>query len=128
MFKREHKKGAQSPIKHRLRRGTGQALLGLQQFLEPSVEQIFEAQNVEQRDDEDTSGLGEDEESIGLSLAEALARSPVDTEEIRQQLTLAAQAGLDWRLIFDRAVAEELRACPYRAPSMPTAGRVAPRE
>ena len=112
----------------RLRRGTGHALLGLQQFIEPSVEHVFEAQNVEQKDEEGDDGLGEDEAAIRSDLAEALGRSPVDVEEVRRHLASAARAGLDWKVIYEEAVAAELRERPFRAPSMPPSGRVRPRE
>jgi hypothetical protein len=119
------KKG--SPVNARLRRGTGHALLGLQQFLEPSVEHILQAQNVEQKEEEDDDGLGDDEEAIRSDLAEALGRSPVDVEEVRRHLATAARTGLDWRALYEQAVDDELRERPYRAPSIPPAGRVAPR-
>ena len=118
----------ESPVAERVRRGTGHALLGLQQFIEPSVEHVFAAQNVEQKEEEDDDGLGEDEEAIRSDLAEALGRTPVDTEEVRRHLAAAARAGLDWKALFDQAVSDELRERPYRVPSIPPAGRVAPRE
>jgi hypothetical protein len=111
----------------RVRRGTGHAFLGFQQFIEPSVEHILEAQNVEQKDDEKDDGLGIDEEAVRSNLAEALRQSPVDHEEIRRYLTAAVRAGMDWVALFDQAVADELRERPFRAPSMPPARRVAPR-
>jgi hypothetical protein len=118
----------ESPVKERLRRGTGHALLGLQEFIEPSVEYVFQAQNVEQKEEEDDDGLGEDVEAIRSDLAEALGRTPVDTEEVRRHLTAAARAGLDWKALFDHAVNDELRERPFRAPSIPPPGRVTPRE
>jgi hypothetical protein len=118
----------ESPVKDRLRRGTGHALLGLQEFIEPSVEYVVQAQNVEQKEEEDDDGLGEDEEAIRSDLAEAMGRTPVDTEEVRRYLTAAARAGLDWKTLFDQAVGDELRERPFRAPSIPPVGRVAPRE
>jgi hypothetical protein len=117
-----------SPVKERVRRGTGHALLGLQQFIEPSVEHVFEAQNVEQKDEEDDDGLGEGEEAIRSDLAEALGRSPVDIEEVRRHLTAAARTGLNWKALYEQAVSNELRERPYRAPSIPPARRVRPRE
>jgi hypothetical protein len=117
-----------SPIKERVRRGTGHALLGLQQFVEPSVEHIFAAQNVEQKDEEDDDGLGGDEEAIRSDLADALGRTPVDTEEVRRHLTAAARAGLDWKALFEQAVNAELQERPFRAPSMPPVRRVTPQE
>jgi hypothetical protein len=116
-----------TPGKERLRRGAGRALLGLQEFVEPSVEYLFQAQNVEQRDDEDDEGLGGDPEAIRSGLAEALGRTPVDPEEVRRHLASAVRAGMDWKALFDQAVGDELRARPFRAPYMPPARRVAPR-
>jgi hypothetical protein len=128
VFGRMGKEARHSPVKERLRRGTGHALLGLQQFIEPSVEHVFEAQNVEQKDEEDDDGLGGGEEAIRSDLAEALGFSPVDIEEVRRHLTAAARAGLDWKALYEQAVTDELRVRPYRAPSIPPAGRVRPRE
>jgi hypothetical protein len=116
-----------SPARERLRRGTGHALLGLQQFIEPSVEHVFQAQNVEQTQ-EDDNGLGEAEEVIRSDLAEALGRSPVDIEEVRRHLAAAMRAGLDWKALYEEAVTAELRDRPFRAPSIAPAGRVKPRE
>jgi hypothetical protein len=112
----------------RLRRGTGHALLGLQQFIEPSVEHVFEAQNVEQKDDEGDDGLGDDEAVIRSDLADALGRASIDVEEVRRHLASAARAGLDWRAIYEAAVADELSDRPFRAPSIPSSGRVRPCE
>jgi hypothetical protein len=125
---RADRHGRPSPVQERLRRGTGHALLGLQQFIEPSVEHVFQAQSVEQKEDEDDDGLGEDEEAVRSDLAEALGRSPVDPEEVRRHLSAAARAGLDWRALYEQAVNDELRERPFRAPSMPPTRRVAPRE
>jgi hypothetical protein len=117
------------PKKESVRRGAGNALLGLQQFVEPSVEYIFQSQNVEQREEDDDEGQGgDDEEAVHSGLAEALAQTPIDVEEVRRQLAAARRLGLDWRAIFNQAVADELRERPFRAPSMPPARRVAPRE
>jgi hypothetical protein len=118
------------PRKQRVRRGTGNAMLGLQQFIEPSVEHVFQAQNVEQKEEEDDNGLGGDEEqeAIRSDLAGALSRTPVDPEEVRRHLSTAARLGMDWKALFDQVVTDELRARPFRAPSIPPAKRVAPRE
>jgi hypothetical protein len=110
------------------RRGAGHAMLGLQQFIEPSVEHVFQAQNVEQDVEDDGQGLGIDEPAVRAGLAEALARSPVDSEEIRRHLTGALRLGLDWRALFEQAVERELNERPYRAPSVPPANRVRPLE
>jgi hypothetical protein len=119
------KKDAQTA--ERVRRGTGHAMLGLQQFVEPSVEHIVSAQNVEQKQEDDDEGLGGDEEAMRSSLAEALSQSPVDPEEVRRHLAAAVRAGMDWKALFEQAVADELQERPFRAPSMPAARRVAPR-
>ena len=116
------------PGKESVRRGTGNALLGLQQFVEPSVEYVFQAQNVEQKEEEGDDGLGGGEAAVRSDLAESLGRTPVDPEEVRRHLAGAVRLGLDWRTLFDQAVADELRERPFRAPSMPPAKRVAPRE
>jgi hypothetical protein len=116
------------PRKQRVRRGTGNAMLGLQQFIEPSVEHVFQAQNVEQKEEEDDKGLGGDEEAIRSDLAEALSRTPVDPEEVRRHLSAAVRLGIDWKALFDQVASEELRERPFRAPSIPPAKRVAPRE
>jgi len=102
-------------------------MLGLQQFIEPSVEHVFQAQNVEQREEDDDAGQGDDGETVRSDLAEALSRTPVDPEEVRRHLTAAMRLGLDWKPLFEQALADELRERPFRAPSMPPARRVAPR-
>lgn len=111
-----------------VRRGVGNALLGLQGFIEPSTEYIVQAQNVEQKDEEGDDGDGGDEAEIRSDLGTALERSPVDLEEVRRHLTAALRLGLDWKAIFEQAVATEVRERPYRSPSMPPVWRVAPRE
>jgi hypothetical protein len=116
------------PGKVRVRRGTGNALLGLQEFIEPSVEYIVQAQNVEQKEEEDDEGLGGDEAAIRSDLAEALGRTPIDLEEVRRHLSTAARTGMDWRSLYEQAVGDELRERPYRAPGIPPVRRVAPRE
>lgn len=117
------------PSKKIVRRGTGNALLGLQQFIEPSVENVFQAQNVEQKEEDDDQGQGDgDEATIRADLAQALGQAPIDPEEVRRHLAAAMRTGLDWKALFEQAVADELRERPFRAPSMPPARRVAPRE
>jgi hypothetical protein len=116
------------PRKERVRRGAGNALLGLQQFIEPSVEYVFQSQNVEQKEEEDDNGLGGDVEAIRSDLAGALTRTPVDPEEVRRHLSAAARLGIDWKTLFDQVVSDELRERPFRAPSIPPVKRVAPRE
>lgn len=125
---RRPRREKESPGKVRLRRGGGRALLNLQGAIEPSVEFVFQAQGAEQVQEEDGEGSGEGEEAIRSGLAEALGRSPVDVEEGGRHLAVAARAGLDWKALYEQAVADELRERPYRAPSVPPAGRVRPRE
>jgi hypothetical protein len=106
----------------------GNAMLGLQEFIAPSVEYIFQAQNVEQKEEEDDEGLGGDEKAICSDLPEALSRTPVDLEEVRRHLSAAVRAGMDWKARFERAAGDELQERPFRAPFIPPAWRVAPRE
>jgi hypothetical protein len=114
------------------RRGVGHAMLGLQGFVEPRAEHVFAAQNLEQKDVEDEVGAGDaaeiQTELILADLSESLGFTPVDPEEVRRHLSAARRAGLDWRALYDQAVRAELAARPYRAPSLPPVGRVAPRE
>jgi hypothetical protein len=117
-----------APGSEGVRRGMGNAMLGLQQFIEPSVEHVFQAQNVEQKEENDDQGQGGDDDAVRSDLAESLGRTPVDAEEVRRHLACAMRIGLDWRALFEQAVADELRERPFRAPSMPPAKSVAPRE
>jgi len=112
----------------RIRRGTGHALLGLQEFIEPSVEHIFEVENREQKEEDDHDGEEYDPEVIKADLAASLGRSPIDPEEVRRYLTTAVRAGLDWRRVYEQAVREELDTRPFKAPSIPPEWRVAPIE
>jgi hypothetical protein len=116
-----------APTEKSGKRAVGHAALGLQQFIDPGAQYIVQTQNVEQREDDDLPGDGVDEVTLQADLAECLGKSPVDIDEVRRSLSVAARAGLDWRLLFSEAVREELSRRPYRAPSMPPASRVAPR-
>ncbi len=60
------------------------------------------------------------------SSAEALALAPIDPDEIRRHLAAAVRTGLDWREVYEEAVAVELSLRPYRRPMIPPACRVAP--
>jgi hypothetical protein len=111
----------------RVRRGTGHAMLGLQEFIEPSVEYVFQAENVEQKEEDDLEAGEDDAGLIRDDLSASLGRSPIDPEEVRRHLTRAAQAGLDWEELYDVAVRSELGSRPFRAPSIPPAWKVAPR-
>lgn len=112
----------------RVRKGTGHALLGLQQFIAPSVEHVFEAEYLQDKDDENDNEAGEgDLEALQADLAAALGNSPIDPDEIRRHLAKAARLGLDWRELFEDAVRAELKNRPYRPPAMPPIWRVAPR-
>jgi hypothetical protein len=109
------------------RRGVGHAMLGLQGFIEPSVEHVFEVQNAEQKEEDDLDTGRGDLAAIREDLAASLRRSPIDLEEVRRQLTAAQRAGLDWRTLYDEAVRAEVKERLYRAPSIPPPWRVAPR-
>ena len=122
------RRGLVDASKERVRRGTGHAMLGLQQFVEPSVEFVFQTENREQKDADDLDSSGVDEAAILADLAASLGRDPVDHEEIRRHLALAQRAGLEWQEVYERAVADELAARPYRLPWLPPAWKVAPRE
>jgi hypothetical protein len=114
--------------KDRVRRGTGHAMLGLQEFIEPSVESVFQAENVEQKEEEDLDADGDEAEAIKEDLSASLGHSPIDPEAVRRHLADAGRAGLDWREVYDEAVRAELEARPFKAPSIPPAWRVAPRD
>jgi hypothetical protein len=117
----------QAPSEESTRRGTGHAMLGLQQFVDPSAEQIIAVENLEQKEQDDLAGEGTGEDAIRTDLAASLAESTIDPEEVRRHLASAVRAGLDWREVYDMAVRAELTARPYRAPSLPPASRVVPR-
>jgi hypothetical protein len=116
------------PSHDRIRRGVGRAMLGMQEFIEPSVEYILQAENAEQAEAEDPGRSEDGPEAILADLAASLGRDPIDPEEIRRHLATARRAELDWRELFDQAVQDELAGRPYRAPSIPPAWKVAPRE
>jgi len=111
----------------KVRRGTGHALLGLQEFIEPSVEHILAAENAEQIQEDSLAADQDDPAAIKEGLATSLARSTIDLEEVRRHLSAAARAGLDWRALYDVATREEVAARLYKAPSIPPPWRVAPR-
>jgi hypothetical protein len=121
------RRGWVDPSPDRVRRGAGHAMMGLQEFIEPSVEYVFQAENVEQADEDDPSPAEGGPEALLADLAAGLGRDPVDPEEIRRHLAFAQRSGLDWPEMFDRAVRDELAARPYRAPSLPPIWKVAPR-
>src|SRR5581483_7849884 len=111
------RRGWVNASRDRARRGVGHAMLGLQEFVEPSVEYILQAENAEQAEDEDADPSEGGPEAVLADLASCLGRDPIDTEEIRRHLASAARAELDWHELFDRAVRDELANRPYRAPS-----------
>lgn len=113
--------------KGRVRRGTGHAMLGLQEFIEPSVEYVFQAENAEQKQEEDLESDDEEAGAILEDLSMALGRTPIDPEEVRRLLTKAARAGLDWYELYEEAVRSELGSRPFKAPAIPPTWRVAPR-
>jgi hypothetical protein len=114
--------------KERVRRGAGHAMLGLREFVDPSVEYVIQAENAEQRAVDDLDSSGVDTEEILADLSTSLGRDPVDHEEVRRHLASARRAGLDWREAYAGAVRGELTARPFRAPSLPPIWKVAPRE
>jgi hypothetical protein len=122
------RRGWVDPSKDRVRRGTGHAMLGLQEFVEPSVEYVLQAENVELKEADDLGTEGGDSEAIKRDLSTSLGRSPIDPEEVRRYLAEAARAGLSWRDVYDEAVRAELDVRPFKAPSIPPSWRVAPRE
>jgi hypothetical protein len=113
--------------RERVWRGTGHAMLGLQEFIEPYVEYVFQAENVQQKEEHDLEAGEDDAESIRDDLLASLGRSPIDPEEVRRHLTRAARSGLEWEELYEAAVRAELGSRPFRAPSIPPAWRVAPR-
>jgi hypothetical protein len=122
------RKGWVDPSRDRVRRGAGHAMLGLREFVEPSVEYILQAENAEQKEQDDLAPSDDGPGQILDDLSASLGRDPIDPEEVRRHLAAARRAGLDWRETFDRAIQGELAARPYRAPSLPPSWRVAPRE
>jgi hypothetical protein len=112
----------------RQRRGTGHALLGLQEFIEPSVEFIVQAENAEQKEEDEGDALEDDREARLADLAQSLRHDPVDPEEVRRHLAAVARSGLDWQPLLEQAIRAELAARPYRAPALPPVWRVAPRQ
>ena len=109
-------------------KGTGHAMMGLQEFIQPSVEHVLEAEYLQDKDDENDNEAGEsDLETLQSDLAAALKNSPIDPEEIRRHLAKAARLGFDWRDAFEAAVRVELGDRPYRSPAIPPVWRVAPR-
>lgn len=121
------RRGWIDPSRERIRRGTGHALLGLREFIEPSVEHVFAAENAEETPEDDLAADEGNPALIREGLAESLRRSPLDHEEIRHHLTTAARAGLDWRNLYDEESAAAIRERPYIAPSMPPYWKVGPR-
>jgi len=77
-----------------VRRGIGRGLLGFQEFVEPSVECIFQAQNVEQKEEDDDDVLGVDEEAVRSNLADALSQSSIIMR--RFDVTSQPPSGLGW--------------------------------
>ena len=122
------RRGSIDCSRERTRRGAGHAMLGLQEFIQPSVEFIFQAENAEQKEEDEGDALETDQDAIRADLAVSLGRDHVDHEEVRRHLASAQRFGLNWRELFEQAVSAELTARPFRAPSMPPAWRVAPRE
>ena len=80
-------------------------MLGLQEFIQPSVEFIFQAENAEQKEEDEGDALETDQDAILADLALSLGARPVDHEEVRRHLASAQRIGLDWRELFEQAVA-----------------------
>ncbi len=112
----------------RLRRGTGNALHGMQGFIEPSVEYLIEAENLEEVEGDDQESAEIEREAVLALLSTSLSRDPVDPEVVRFELAEALRAGLDWQALYEQAVRVELEARLFRAPSLPPIWKVAPRE
>jgi hypothetical protein len=125
---RMRRRGWVDTSKDRVRRGTGHAMMGLREFIEPSVEYVLQAENAEQVEEDDLDASGDDREAILADLATSLGRVSVDLEEVRRHLASARRTGLVWREVYEKAVRDELAARPFRAPSVPPIWRVAPRE
>lgn len=102
-------------------------LLQFQEFLDPSVRVLRQAQEVVAEEAEPGGG-GEPitPEALRAGLAASLARSPIDVEEVRGWLTIARDQEIDWAELFREAVAAELAERHYRLPEMPPESRVAP--
>ncbi|MFO0957057.1 MAG: hypothetical protein U0800_06255 [Isosphaeraceae bacterium] len=102
-------------------------LLQFQEFLDPSVSVLRQAQEVIVEEAEPGGG-GEPitPEALQEGLSASLARSPIDTEEVRGWLTLARDKAIDWPVLFEESVRKELAERPYRLPEMPPPSRVAP--
>jgi hypothetical protein len=114
------------PARAKPKRGGGHGLLTLQEFIEPSVEYIIQAQNTEQKREDDGDPLEENREALLADLAESLRHDPVDHEEVRRHLAALERSGADWRAQLEQALRAELAARPYRAPALPPVWRVAP--
>jgi hypothetical protein len=100
--------------------------LGFQEFVQPSIEHVFEAENVEQKAAE---AEGQDDAPYAQArerLALLLALDPIDLIAIRYELSYARRAGLDWRALYQASVQTELKLRPYRTPSIPPINRVSP--
>ena len=91
-------------------------MLGLQEFIQPSVEFIFQAENAEQKEVDEGDGLETDHDAILADLALSLGRDRVDHEEVRRHLVSAQRSGLNWRAVFEQAVRAELHRPPLPRP------------
>jgi hypothetical protein len=120
------RRGSIKPRPQRKRGGGGHALLGLQEFIEPSVEFIVQAKNAEQKKENEGDALEDDREALLADLAQSLRYDPVDHEEVRRHLAALQRSGYDWQAHFEQALRDELAARPYRAPVLPPVWRVAP--
>lgn len=114
----------------RVRRSAGNAMLVFQEFTDPRIEHVIEAQQEHVEDDEEAGDDGGeiDETELHEELVGMLGENEVDRSEVRRLLTRAQRAGLDWRASYERATANVLADRPYLAPRMPPPARVAPLE
>lgn len=112
------------------RRAVTGAAFALQQVFEPGIEHVVRAEQDEPGEDDTSGGEGDWDAWLDThrqDLAESLGRTPVDPEEVKRVLASAQRLGLDWRALFEDAVALELTNRPFRAPFLPSASKVAPR-
>ena len=118
------------PAKARRRAVTG-AAFALQEIFDPGIAHVVRAQQDAHVEEADPAGGDDDEirspESFHEEIVAALAREPIDVEEVRRILTESQRADHDWREVYERAVTAVRGERPYLAPGLPPSGRVAPR-
>ncbi len=120
--------GGGTDVRERVRRSGGNALLALQEFVDPRTQHVQQVHE-QRKEEDDQSGGGEgegSEASLRAELLASLGRTPTDPGEVRRHLRAAREAGLDWKMLYDESVRAILADQPYRAPSFPPAQKVAP--